>query len=36
MKIPLNPSSRPPLELSKIRLYSTGARGKVYTNHFYK
>ena len=39
MKIPLNQSAspqRPPLELSKIRLYSTGAKGKVFTNHFYK
>lgn len=39
MQIPLNPSTppkRPPLELCKIRLYSTGARGKVFTDHFYK
>lgn len=39
MQIPLNASShpkRPSLELCKISLYSTGARGKVFTNHFYK
>ncbi len=39
MQIPLSiPSQpkRPPLELCKIRLYSTGVRGKVFTNHFYK
>ena len=39
MQIPLNVPSqpkRPPLELCKISLYSTGARGKVFTNHFYK
>lgn len=39
MQIPLNVPSQlkhPPLELCKISLYSTGARGKVFTNHFYK
>lgn len=39
MQIPLNPSSspnKPPLELKKINLYSTGYKGKVFTNHFYK
>lgn len=39
MNIPLNPIRQPitsPLELCKIRLYSTGVRGKVFTNHFYK
>ncbi len=39
MQIPLTPSTpprKPPLELCKIRLYSTGARGKVFTDHFYK
>ena len=39
MQIPLNVPSqpkRPPLELCKISLYSTGARGKVFTNHVYK
>ena len=39
MQIPLNPShqaERPRLELRSIRLYSTGLKGKVYTNHFYK
>lgn len=37
MQIPVNPSvPKPPLELVSIRLYSTGARGKVYTKKFYK
>lgn len=39
MQIPLSPSTQPkrhPLELCKIRLYSTGVKGKVYTNHFFK
>lgn len=35
LNVPLQPK-RPPLELCKISLYSTGARGKVFTNHFYK
>ena len=38
MQIPLNHTSkpqRPPLELCKIQLYSTGIKGKVFTNHFY-
>lgn len=29
------PVSRPELELCSVKLYSTGVRGKVYTNHFY-
>ncbi len=39
MNIPLKPihkPNNPPLELCKIRLYCTGARGKVFTRHFYK
>lgn len=39
MQIPLSPSTqpkRPPLELCTIRLYSTGLKGKVYTDRFYK
>ena len=39
MEIPLKQSytaKKPPLEVIKIRLYSTGAKGKVYTNHIYK
>ncbi len=39
MQIPLSTPSkpeRPPLELCKIKLYSTGLRGKVFTDHFYK
>ncbi len=36
MQIPLKASNRPPLELCEIKLYSTGSRGKVFTNHFYK
>lgn len=38
MKIPLMPNKpqRPPLELSSIKLYSTGSRGKVFTDRFYK
>ena len=35
LNVPPQPK-RPPLELCKISLYSTGARGKVFTNHFYK
>lgn len=39
MEVPLNGSSRvsrSPLELCKMKLYSTGVKGKVYTDHFYK
>ena len=39
MQIPLRPVNkpiRPALELCKIDMYSTGVRGKVFTNHFYK
>lgn len=38
MKIPTKPSStnkKPPLELTSIKMYSTGLK-KVFTNHFYK
>lgn len=37
MQIPLSPSKpkKPPLELKRIKLYSTGLK-KVFTNHFYK
>ena len=33
---PSKPHSRPPLDLQSIRLYSTGSRGKVFTDHFYR
>ncbi len=39
MSIPLNTLNhppKPPLELCTIKLYSTGFKGKVYTNRFYK
>jgi len=39
MNIPINPTPQPyrhPLELCNIQLYSTGSRGKVFTNHFYR
>ena len=38
MQIPIKKSysTKPPLELCHIKLYSTGLKGKVYTNNFYK
>jgi len=39
MQIPSNFTpqlKKPPLELYSIKLYSTGVKGKVYTNHFYR
>ena len=36
MQIPIVAPQRPPLELCEIKLYSTGLKGKVFTNHFYK
>lgn len=35
MQIPISQPKRPPLELSSIKLYSTGLK-KIYTKHFYR